>query len=255
MKITLEKDQKIYFTSDTHFHHSNICKGTTKWDDSRTYRPYETLSEMDNALVEAINSTVGENDILFHLGDWSFGGIEQIWEFRKQIKCKNIHLITGNHDHHILGNKQLMNLYADEETGEIREGDYNENYYEEYKFGMYWDNKIHTQDLFKSVSTYKFLTVSIPQGRVNGQQLKNKKIRLVLCHFPIASWHDMSKGVLHLHGHIHTPTEHKIGPGKMMDVGVDGSDGYKPYELREIMQLLAPQPVAGLLQHKFDHHN
>ena len=250
MKITLEKDQKIYFTSDTHFHHSNICKGTTKWDDSRTYRPYETLSEMDNALVEAINSTVGENDILFHLGDWSFGGIEQIWEFRKQIKCKNIHLITGNHDHHILGDKILPNCHFNY-NNEIVDGE-TPNKYEDSRDSMF---SVQTQELFKSVSTYKFLTVSIPQGRVNGQQLKNKKIRLVLCHFPIASWHDMAKGVLHLHGHIHTPNEYKIGPGKMMDVGVDGSDGYKPYELREIMQLLAPQPVAGLLQHKFDHHN
>lgn len=250
MKVTLEKDQKIYFTSDTHFHHSNICKGTTKWEDSRTYRPYETLSEMDNALVEAINSTVGENDILFHLGDWSFGGIEQIWEFRKQIKCKNIHLITGNHDHHILGDKILPNCHFNH-NNEIVDGE-NPNKYEDSRDSMF---SVQTQELFKSVATYKFLTVSIPQGRVNGQQLKNKKIRLVLCHFPIASWHDMNKGVLHLHGHIHTPNEYKIGPGKMMDVGVDGSDGYKPYELREITQLLIPRPISGLLQHKFDHHN
>lgn len=254
MKITLNKGQKIFFTSDTHFHHKNICKGTTKWDDSKTYRPYETLSEMDNALIDVINSTVGENDILFHLGDWSFGGIEQIWEFRKQIKCKNIHLITGNHDHHILGNKQLMNLYVNETNGEIKEGDYIENSYEEYKFGMYWDNKVHTQDLFSSVSTYKTLTVSIHQGKIDGKQLKNKKFRFVLCHFPIASWHDMNQGVMHLHGHIHTPTEHKIGPGKMMDVGVDGNTEFKPYELNEVLRLLRDQPIKGLLIPGFDHH-
>ncbi len=44
---------------------------------------------------------VKPNDIIYHLGDWSFGGHENIKIFRNRIKCKNIHLILGNHDHHI----------------------------------------------------------------------------------------------------------------------------------------------------------
>ena len=44
-------------------------------------------------------------DTLYHLGDWSFGGIENIWNFRKRINCKNIYLVPGNHDHHIKKNK------------------------------------------------------------------------------------------------------------------------------------------------------
>ena len=49
-----------------------------------------------------------ENDILYHLGDWSFGGLNQIWEFRKRLNCKKIHLILGNHDHHIENNKYIQ---------------------------------------------------------------------------------------------------------------------------------------------------
>jgi len=62
-------------------------------------------------LVNNINKTVGENDILFCLGDWSFGNykngenISNIRKFRDQLICKNIHLILGNHDHHIERNK------------------------------------------------------------------------------------------------------------------------------------------------------
>jgi hypothetical protein len=28
---------------------------------------------------------VGQDDVLFHLGDWSFGGFESIEQFRNQI--------------------------------------------------------------------------------------------------------------------------------------------------------------------------
>ena len=42
---------------------------------------------------------------VFHLGDWSFGGYEQIREFWDRLICKNIHFIFGNHDHHIENNR------------------------------------------------------------------------------------------------------------------------------------------------------
>ena len=60
---------------------------------------------MNSAIVNAINDKVGENDVLIHLGDFSFGGFQNIEEFRRRIICKNIHLILGNHDHHIERNK------------------------------------------------------------------------------------------------------------------------------------------------------
>jgi calcineurin-like phosphoesterase family protein len=56
---------------------------------------------MNDRIVRGINDVVGQDDILFHLGDWSFGGFESIWKFRHQINCQNIHLVLGNHDHHI----------------------------------------------------------------------------------------------------------------------------------------------------------
>lgn len=103
----MEKIGNIYFTSDTHFHHKNIVSGTTTWEKNdspygiQTTRDFKTLEEHDDALVNNINSVVKENDTLYHLGDWSFGGHEQIKIFRDRIKCKNIHLIFGNHDQHI----------------------------------------------------------------------------------------------------------------------------------------------------------
>jgi calcineurin-like phosphoesterase family protein len=105
MKLVLEAGQKLFFTSDTHYSHSNICRATSKWDDDNLTRDFKSLDQMNAALVNNINEMVSENDILIHLGDWSFGGFEQIEDFRNRILCKNIHLVYGNHDHHIRRNK------------------------------------------------------------------------------------------------------------------------------------------------------
>jgi len=91
----------IWFTSDTHFGHTNIAgPKISRW--SSGYRDFNSVHEMNMALVDGINKYVKEDDILYHLGDWSFGGAQNILQFRKYIVCKNIHLILGNHDQHII---------------------------------------------------------------------------------------------------------------------------------------------------------
>jgi calcineurin-like phosphoesterase family protein len=102
MKIKLEPTQQLFFTSDTHYMHKNICRGTTSWSNADDFtRDFDTLDQMNDRIVNGINLSVGQDDILFHLGDWSFGGFEMIEQFRNRINCRNIHLILGNHDHHI----------------------------------------------------------------------------------------------------------------------------------------------------------
>ena len=102
MKIKLEPTQQLFFTSDTHYMHKNICRGTTSWSNADDFtRDFDTLDQMNDRIVNGINLAVGQDDILFHLGDWSFGGFEMIEQFRNRINCRNIHLILGNHDHHI----------------------------------------------------------------------------------------------------------------------------------------------------------
>ena len=92
---------KIWFTSDTHFGHTNIAgPKISRW--SSGYRNFNSVHEMNMSLVNDINKYVKEDDILYHLGDWSFGGVENIKLFRDSIVCQNIHLILGNHDQHII---------------------------------------------------------------------------------------------------------------------------------------------------------
>ncbi len=98
----------IWITSDTHWGHKNIVRGCSEWEFQpkeaagvQRLRDFDTLEEHNQKLIQNFNELVQPDDILWHLGDWSFGGKDNIWKFREQLNCKNIHLVFGNHDQHI----------------------------------------------------------------------------------------------------------------------------------------------------------
>ena len=81
----------IWFTSDTHFGHENVLKFTD--------RPWETIWQMNDAIVDSINGRVAVDDELYILGDFSFKMTAQdAYALRKRIACRRIHLVPGNHD-------------------------------------------------------------------------------------------------------------------------------------------------------------
>ena len=91
LTITLEKDQKVFFTSDPHYGHRNILKFCN--------RPYNDTKEMEQDLIKRWNSVVSNNDIAFILGDivW-FDGRSNTQRILEQLNGKEIHIIPGNHD-------------------------------------------------------------------------------------------------------------------------------------------------------------
>lgn len=95
---------KTYVIADTHAFHKNICSGCTSWD-SGADRPYSDPALMTKDMADIINKKVPRDGVLIHLGDWSFGGFDNIKIFRDMIECDNIYIILGNHDHHIAANK------------------------------------------------------------------------------------------------------------------------------------------------------
>jgi calcineurin-like phosphoesterase family protein len=218
MKITLNQGQDIFFTSDTHINHKNICRGVSEWlnDSSKGHlrtRDFNNLEEMNSTIIDNINRKVGQDDILVHLGDFSFGGHQHIPEFRQRIVCQNIIFVYGNHDEHIQKNTD----------------DY--------------------QSLFSSVHHYLELEIiKSATHQIFGGPTKHN---FVLCHFPIASHNNIRKGWMHLHGHVHLDSTRKLGPGKMLDVGVDGNY-LTPYSLSEVVSLLKDRPNKSLMEH--DHH-
>ena len=89
----------LYFTADTHFGHQALLAKITGKDSGMSLRAitWSTVAEMDEALIDAINSTVGKRDTLYHLGDW---GVNNPGHYRMQIQCKDLRFIWGNHDKH-----------------------------------------------------------------------------------------------------------------------------------------------------------
>jgi len=79
-----------YFTSDTHFFHFNII--------SYSKRPFKDVEEMNEKMIEIWNSIVGQDDVIYHLGDFCMGIKEENTpKILKRLNGYKI-LIRGNHD-------------------------------------------------------------------------------------------------------------------------------------------------------------
>ena len=77
---------KRFFTSDTHY-------GDDRFN--LFYRPFKTVQEQEDYLVEKWNSVVGPDDEVFHVGD--FATIDKGLDVVERLNGK-IHLIMGNYD-------------------------------------------------------------------------------------------------------------------------------------------------------------
>jgi calcineurin-like phosphoesterase family protein len=97
----------IFMTGCTHYGHSNIIKLCN--------RPFNSVEEMDEQLIENHNKVVGKNDIVYHHGDFAYRSRVDSAAILKRLTGRII-LIQGNHDPVLWGqhivelkiNKQLI---------------------------------------------------------------------------------------------------------------------------------------------------
>jgi calcineurin-like phosphoesterase family protein len=80
----------IWFTADFHLGHANIIRYCD--------RPFRSIAEMDVEIIDRLNSSVAERDLLYFLGDFCRCSGSDALALRKRIRCKNIFFIEGNHD-------------------------------------------------------------------------------------------------------------------------------------------------------------
>ena len=80
---------KVWFTSDTHFSHANIMKFCN--------RPFDDVNQMNDVLIKNWNETVPPDGIVFHLGDFCYGGSAEWTNIISRLNGK-IYLVLGNHD-------------------------------------------------------------------------------------------------------------------------------------------------------------
>ena len=92
----------IFYISDTHFRDQAIfdkCK-----------RPFNSLLEMEETIIEKWNRKVSKNDIVYVLGDISKDDDPSSIELFKKLNGMK-HLIVGNHDQLILEQIKKSNVF------------------------------------------------------------------------------------------------------------------------------------------------
>ena len=77
------------YISDSHFHHDNIIM----YDN----RPFSDVYQMNQKMVDNWNAVVTDEDIVYVLGDFSWGKYEEWIDIIRKLNGK-IYFIKGNHD-------------------------------------------------------------------------------------------------------------------------------------------------------------
>ena len=196
--IKVEPGQKLFFTSDLHVGHKNVLRFCN--------RPFLDIKDMSKDLIANWNRVVGENDIVFDLGDmfW-FDSRHDIKKFVGQLNG-TIYKLAGNHDMDV---RRLFELC---ETGKV----------------------IPCDDI---VILY---VEGICPAKIN------HAYEICLCHIPLATFPHFDHAIQlfgHIHSGpladnaVDVPGKDLILTKKQYDVGVDNND-YTPIEIREIYKKL-----------------
>lgn len=195
------KKRNVFFTSDQHFFHKNIIPYCS--------RPFHYVDEMNEHLIFKYNEKVGNEDTVYHLGDFSmsFSSVEKTLA---RLNGKKI-LIMGNHD-------ACSHLFR-------------------------YKGKVPIRDYVKAgfSEVYETLELNLDFG--------GYLTPTVLHHFPYEpdaneradrryiNARPLDTGKLLLHGHIHTSWL-TVPNKRMFNVGVDRSHEYAPWSLDDITKVL-----------------
>lgn len=85
----LKLNDEDFIIADTHFAHANILK----YED----RPFTSVDKMNEGMISRWNDKVGPDDVVYHLGDFSWGGAAVIRSFIERLNGRIV-LVRGNHD-------------------------------------------------------------------------------------------------------------------------------------------------------------
>lgn len=92
-----------FFISDTHWGHTKAIQ----YDN----RPFKSVEEMDEAMINNWNSVVRKQDEVYHLGDFAFMEEDAIERVRRRLNG-NIYFIKGNHDSVIMRSTRMKALFG-----------------------------------------------------------------------------------------------------------------------------------------------
>lgn len=128
----------IYFTSDLHFDHARAIK--------LCLRPFTTVEEMNQALIDNWNKTVTSKDEVYILGDITLShNAEKAQNYLLQLNGIK-HLVKGNHDQFVNSIHFKPNIFAS--IQDYKEFKYNGNYFVLMHYPILDWNHMHSQNSF-----------------------------------------------------------------------------------------------------------
>lgn len=81
---------QTWFTADQHFSHKKIIKYSN--------RPFDSVEEMNQVMIERWNKKVSSSDTVYHLGDFTLMGRQKALQYLDQLNG-HVLFIPGGHDH------------------------------------------------------------------------------------------------------------------------------------------------------------
>lgn len=209
--------QKVFLTADLHFGHQNILEYAK--------RPFSSVEEMNEALVENWNSVVGPKDVVHILGDLCMGKMDDSLKMISRLNG-HLYLYTGNHD------RATCIYYDHKEMGIISMMlDKPEKWVKTKEKILFWEKKYLDAGIDMVFDLGREPSFSYPLG----------PIPLKMSHFPYTGDHSekeryinyrpMDRGNLLLHGHVHDLWKFN---GRMINVGTDVWN-YRPVEIRQLV--------------------
>ena len=188
-ELEIKAGAQVFVTADNHFGHNNI----------RSYcnRPFDTVQDMDNTMATRWNMEVGPHDVVYHLGDFTMGGITAATRYFR--KLSGLIYVLGNYWHH--DKRWLRSISMDHLMGPS---------------GL------------RPVSASGYPVQVLPCT----WEIEVEGVLVVLSHFPFSEWNRKHHGSCHLHGHSHG--KGAIRPGRR-DVGVDNY-AFKPMPIAAILE-------------------
>lgn len=94
---------KVFFTADLHFGHNNIIK--------HCKRPFQSVDDMDDALIDNWNAVVSNKDTVYICGDVGMCKPDKLLRILWRLNGAK-HLVFGNHDSNIRNDNSLLKAFA-----------------------------------------------------------------------------------------------------------------------------------------------
>jgi len=79
-----------WFSADIHIDHTNCLHLAN--------RPFSSIQDMENTIVDNFNKKIKPDDVLYLLGDVCLGKKTSWIRFLDKLVCRNVILLIGNHD-------------------------------------------------------------------------------------------------------------------------------------------------------------